>query len=60
MARIPTVATEERGSLGAYLALYLVVVLLTIGVLAAFQQGIESSTIATAQWLGLGWLLPIF
>jgi len=51
---------DERGSAGGYVALFLVVMLVTIGVLAAFRYDIEVTVVAAANYLGLSWLIPVF
>jgi len=51
---------DERGSFGGYLALFLVVMLLTIVVLAIFRYDIELTVVSIANAWGLGWLIPSY
>jgi len=59
MSKLPVIS-NERGSTGGYLALFLLVTLVTIGVLAAFQHDIEVEATYWINYFGLGWLVPVF
>ena len=58
MSKLPLIG-NQRGSTGGYLALFLLVMLVTIGVLAAFQYDVEVEAMYWLNYFGLGWLVAI-